>query len=135
MKIAGWMLGILMVIAIVVFGLQVIASETGEVVVLYTAEHGEESATRLWVVEHGGNLWLRSGGGGESGWLQRVSAEPQVALERDGVRRSYTATLEPDMAARINQLMQTKYGWRDDVVALLAGSRDDAVAIRLVPAG
>jgi hypothetical protein len=30
--------------------------------------------------------------------------------------------------------MEEKYGWRDDIVALLAGSRDNAMAVKLTPA-
>jgi len=134
MKILTWLLAVLMTVAAVFFGLQIAASETGEVVVLHTTSAGEQFSTRLWVVDHDGAEWLRSGGGSASGWYGRLLAEPQVELERGSVRRRYLATAEPAMAGPINELMQAKYGWRDDVVAVLAGSRDDAVAIRLTPA-
>lgn len=134
MRVLKWLLGGLMVVAVVVFGLQIIASETGEVVVLYTSAGDEQAGTRLWVVDHDGVQWLRSGGGSGSGWYSRLLAAPRVELERGGLRRSYVASPEPAMAARINELMLAKYGWRDEIVAVLAGSRDNAVAIRLTPA-
>ena len=133
MKSLTWILGLLMAVAVIFFGLQVVASESGEVVVLYTDDNGEEAATRLWVVDHDGHQWLRAGGGTATGWYARVVAQPQVEVERDGVRRSYLADSEPVESARINELMHDKYGWRDDVVSLLVGSRDDAMAIRLTP--
>jgi hypothetical protein len=133
MKILAWLLGVTMVIAVVVFGLQIAASETGEVVVLHTDP--DDQATRLWVVDHDGHLWLRAGGAADSGWYERLQANPQVALERDGVRRDYLARPEPASVDIINELMHDKYGWRDDVVALLASAREGAVPVRLVPVG
>lgn len=136
MKIVIWLLGALMVAAVAVFALQVIASETGEVVVLYTQDDdGRETSTRLWVVDLDDVQWLRSGGGSASGWYARLVARPQVALERAGERRRYTATTEPHMADQINGLMADKYRWRDTIVAVLAGSRENAVAVRLTPVG
>ncbi len=134
MKILAWVVGALMVVAVVVFGLEVVASESGDVVVLHTRDAGgEDQATRLWVVDHDGVPWLRSGGGTSSGWYGRLVAEPHVELERNGARQSYLAAPEPDQAGMINDLMRTKYGWRDQVVAVLAGSRRHAVAVRLTP--
>jgi hypothetical protein len=131
MKTVSWMLGLLMALAVGFFGLQVIASESGEVVVLYTDDGGEAATTRLWVVDDEGHQWLRAGA--ESGWYARLTARPEVELERDGVRRRYLAQVEPAMTPRINQLMKDKYAWREDVVSVLAGSRDEAMAIRLTP--
>lgn len=132
MKVLAWIVGLIMVLAVIVFGAQIIASETGEVVVLHTDDEGREATTRLWVVEHDGHQWLRAGA--ESGWYVRLLAEPRVRLERDGVTRTYTARSEPDMAGNVNELMAGKYGWRDTVVGLLAPDRENAQAIRLIPA-
>lgn len=134
MKLLTWILGALMIVAVIYFGLQVLASETGEVVVLYTDDGAEADGTRLWVVDYQGQPWLRAGAGPGSGWYQQVQEDPAVTLERDGVRRRYLAHPVPAETARINQLMQQKYAWRDDLIGLLIGGRDDAVAIRLTPA-
>jgi hypothetical protein len=134
MKFLAWLLGVAMVIAVVVFGLQIAASETGEVVVLHTDPDDADRATRLWVVDHDGHQWLRAGGGADSGWYERLQANPRVVLERDGTRGDYLARAEPARAETINELMRDKYGWRDQVVAVLAGARDGAVPVRLVPA-
>ncbi len=42
-----------------------LASESGEVVVLTTADG---ATTRLWVVDHDGSAWLRSGAPGRPGF-------------------------------------------------------------------
>ncbi|MDZ7668261.1 MAG: nitroreductase/quinone reductase family protein [Gammaproteobacteria bacterium] len=132
MKILAWIVGLIMVLAVIIFGAQIIASETGEVVVLHTDDDGRDATTRLWVVEHDGHQWLRAGA--DSGWYLRLLAEPRVRLERDGVTRTYTARPDPDTVGAVNELMARKYGWRDAVVGLLAPDRDEAQAIRLIPA-
>lgn len=132
MKILAWIVGLIMVVAVIVFGAQIIASETGEVVVLHTDDDGQDATTRLWVVEHDGHQWLRAGS--DSGWYGRLLAEPGVRLERDGVTRAYMARPEPDMGGTVNELMARKYGWRDTVVGLLVPDREGAQAIRLIPA-
>lgn len=133
MSIVRWLLGIVMFVAVLYFGLQVLASETGEVVVLYTEDGAETVATRLWVVDHQSRPWLRAGVGPGSGWYGRLQAEPRVTLERDGVRRDYLAAPAPDMTPRIDELMRTKYAWRDLIIGVLIGGRDDSVAVRLEP--
>jgi hypothetical protein len=126
----GWTVGALVVLVLVWFGLQVIASESGEVVVLQTRSDTGTTTTRLWVVEHDGDLWLRSGGG-TSGWYRRLAATPEVRLQRGD--REFACGAEPQPAERdaINALMAGKYGWRDRLIALLIGERVDAVPVRL----
>ena len=58
-KILGWSFGLVVVLLVGIFAAQMIASETGEVVVLHTRDAAGETTTRLWVVEHDGDLWLR----------------------------------------------------------------------------
>ena len=111
---------------------QMIASETGEVVVVTTtAADGSTHETRLWVVDHDGSAWLRAGGDG-SGWYQLMLTNPEILMVRDGALASYT--VQPDATQRdeINALMRGKYAWRDAYISFLF-SRDGAVPIRLVP--
>jgi hypothetical protein len=119
MVIIAWWLG------------QMIASESAEVVVLYTQDKsGEQFSTRLWIVDHEGHAWLRSGSE-QSGWYQRLLVLPEIELLRGSDRRSLVSEAEPDYRDTINQLMAKKYGWRDTYVGLLF-SRDDAIPVRLV---
>lgn len=131
MRILGWIVGVVMLVFVVVFGLQVVASESGEVVVLHTDDAGRDATTRLWVVDHDGRQWLRAST--DSAWLARLQASPRVELERADRRSAYRASVEAGMADRINALMAQKYGWRDDVIAVLVGGREDAVAVSLTP--
>lgn len=120
-------------LVVVVFGLQVVASETGEVVVLHARDaDGSVVETRLWVVDHGGSQYLRSGGDG-SGWFSRLSANPAIELERAGKSGAYLAVPEPELSGVVNDLMQQKYGWRDSLIAVLVGGREGSVPVRLDP--
>lgn len=132
MKILLWVITALLLIVVVVFGLQVVASETGEVVVLTTKRGDGEATTRLWVVDHDGAQWLRGGEG--SGWFQRLAADATVRLRRDGREGAYVASPEPAMTAQVNALMAAKYGWRDDLISAMVGGREEDVAVRLTPA-
>ena len=130
-KVMLRVLGLLVALVVVVMGLQMIASETGEVVVVTTQdETGVRSETRLWIVEHEGSRWLRSGGGAASLWYQQLLTNPQLELLRGTTRYYHRATPVPDMQATVNGLMGEKYGWADSYIGFLFG-REDAIAIRL----
>jgi hypothetical protein len=121
----------LVALVVGVLALQVIASETGEVVVLHTRDAGGGSVeTRLWVVEVDGRQYLRAGGG--SGWFGRLSADPEVEVVRGGALAAYRAVPEPDRNGAVNAQMRAKYGWRDRVISLLV-DRSSAIPVRLDP--
>ncbi len=100
------------------------------VVVTTQDETGVRSETRLWIVEHEGSRWLRSGGGAASLWYQQLLANPQLELLRGTTRYYHRATPVPDMQATVNDLMSEKYGWADSYIGFLFG-REDSIAIRL----
>ena len=109
--------------------LQMIASESGEVVVLSSMGESGPEETRLWVVEYEGYQYLRAGAP-ESGWFSRIRNNGRVGLDRDGVRAAYDAIPQVEVRDQVNDLMRQKYGWADQFIALLFG-RDDATPIRL----
>jgi hypothetical protein len=124
---------IVVVLALVaVFGMQMVASESAEVVVLHSQGGEGVEETRLWVVDLDGAQFLRASG--DSGWYQRLVAQPSVRLERDGVTRAYRAEADLNLEGEINSLMAAKYGWRDSYIDMVIGGRDDAIAVRLSPA-
>ncbi len=128
LKIIG---GVVAVFAVVIL-LQFVASETGEVVVVTTTDaEGVTHETRLWVVEHDGAQYLRSGAPG-SAWYKRLVANPEINVERNGVEATYQALPQPDLRDTINDLVSEKYGWADAYIGVLFG-RDDAIPIRLQP--
>ena len=120
----------LVVVFALVMGLQQIAAESGEVVILTTRDDaGEAHQTRLWVVDHDGQQWLRAGVA-QSGWFLRLQADGLVKVERDGASRDYVAVPDPSLEVEINDLMKEKYGWADSYIGFLFG-RDGAVPIGL----
>jgi hypothetical protein len=126
------LLGVGIVVAFVLA--VIIASESGEVVVLQTFDPtGTGYETRLWVIEDGDRLWLRAGDPG-SRWLQRLRVKPEVELDRGGETRSYRAVPvdDPDVRAWLNASLAKKYGWADRLVSIL-GDHSVSVPTRLDP--
>ena len=131
MKIFRWILGSVVGLAVLVFVLQLVASERVEVVELHTLdEQGEEVITRLWVVDHSGYQYLRVGADG-SEWFRRIQANGEFEVTRNGRRYTYTAALREEESERINQLMRDKYGWGDSLIEILVGGRDASIPIEL----
>ena len=111
---------------------QLLASESGEVVVLTTKDAaGEPVQTRVWIVEYDGDLWLRIGQPG-SAWHQRLADDPKVEVVRGGVTRPYHAEPRQDRRDAINDLMREKYLWADWYIDALFDA-SDALPIRLIP--
>ncbi len=131
MKVLKISLALMAAALLAVFGMQMIASESAEVVVLLSQGGDGEEETRLWVVDHDGMQYLRASAG--SGWYKRLVAEPQVRLQRDGDVAAYRAEPSVELAGEINELMARKYGWRDSYISVVTGGRDDAIAVRLIP--
>ena len=132
MRIAVRVLLLLVALGVVVMGLETIAAESGEVVVLRTRDGvGGLHETRVWVVDEGGHTWLRAGQP-KSSWLLRIQQNPAVEVERNGRSAPYTAV--PDVASRerLNPLFRAKYGWADAYIGTLFG-HGRATPIRLDP--
>jgi hypothetical protein len=123
---------LLVAVVIALFGAVIIASESGEVVVLRTYDSSQVSyETRLWIIEEGYDLWLRAGEP-DSGWFQRLKLQPDVELTRAGETHRYRATPveDPDVRDWLNGRLAEKYGWADSLVGVL-GDRSVSVPIRL----
>ena len=131
MKIVARTFIVLVMVVIAWWLGQMIASESAEVVVLYTQDKsGEQYNTRLWVVDHEGDAWLRAGST-SAGWYKRLEALPEVEVLRRSDRRSVTTKFEPAYRDAINELMAEKYGWRDAYVGFFF-SREGAIPVRLI---
>lgn len=113
------------------FGAIVLASEMGgEVVKVETqSEDGRRFETSLWIVDFDRGAWLRSGDG-ESDWLFRIRANPEVFVTREGVRSAYRARVIDGLVQRVNDEMRVKYGAADRLIATLHDP-ENVVAIRL----
>jgi hypothetical protein len=108
--------------------------EQVEVAVLRTfSADGHGHDTKLWVVDHQGQPWLR-GARPDLGWLERIRENPRVELVRRGVTTPYTAAIDeaPDAELAVEEAMAAKYGWIDRWYELIM--RFDPIVIRLDPA-
>jgi hypothetical protein len=132
MKLLFRAIGAVVAIVVVLFVVQIVASESGEVVKVTTVDmSGGQHETHLWVVDHDGHAWLRSGSP-TSGWYARLKATPTLDLERNGERAEYTITVEPTQVETINGLMHQKYGWADTYIGYFI-DHSKSVPIRLDP--
>jgi len=116
---------------ILLYVIQLIASERVEVVELHTLNNeGEEIITRLWIVDDDGYQYLRVGADG-SGWFDRLQAAEMVDITRNDRRYSYSWTTRQSKSAQINELMREKYGWGDSFIGHLTGGRGGSIPIEL----
>ena len=130
MKLVFKIIGGLLALLVFLFVVQGVASESGEVVVVQTlGAHGEAEETRLWVVDLDGQQYLRSGSP-MAAWYQRMQANPSVQIQRGDLSFTATSVPKPELRTQINQLMNEKYGWADDLIGVMFG-RDDAIPILL----
>lgn len=137
MRSLGWVLGAIVALVVAVVGLQVVASESGEVVTIHVVDaDGTEHNTRIWIVDDLGRQWIR-GSDHEGGWAPRAAAHPNIRLGRGGETRTYRAVrqTEETVRQRINGLFAEKYGWRDRVISWMIGDpeRKGALVLELQP--
>ncbi len=126
---------ILFVVALSVFGfygIVILASESGEVITLRTSDgDAVQHSTRLWVVDHAGAEWTRTGHP-EKAWFRRILDNPAVELERRGelsFRMAVPVTEGPAVQG-VKRAYKEKYGIADWIVAL-SGDASKRVVIRL----
>ena len=131
MKVGIRVMLVVIAIFVALFGLQMAASESGEVVVVTTTDPAthQPKETRLWVVDHDHHAWIRAGSPA-SGWYKRLSATPTINVKRSNVAETYTAVPLVAMRDTINALYATKYGWADKLVGAMM-NRSASVPIRL----
>ncbi|HKJ23832.1 MAG TPA: hypothetical protein VKB65_03360 [Myxococcota bacterium] len=127
------LVGAAVLLVVVAVGLQFVAAESGEVVVLHTFVDGDSQTRRLWIVDDAGVSWLRAGQPRAS-WYQRILQNPEIEVVRGGETYAYTAfPVEGGPTVdHVNALMSRKYGWADGLIGAMV-DRTDAVAIRLDP--
>ena len=76
---------------------------------------GRPHRIEIWYAADGDTLYLLSGGGPSSDWVQNLVAEPAASVEVDGhVRPARGRVLDGDEAERARQLVFAKYAPRYD---------------------
>ena len=104
----------------------------GEVVILHTTdESGRPFQTKLWILDQGHQLWVRSAHP-TSPWLDRIARNPAVELERGSELRAYRATPLAHRRERINALMAERYRWADWLLGFIE-DREQSVPVLLAP--
>jgi hypothetical protein len=120
-----------LLIAVALYGIR---NFTGEVATLYTTDgEGKSYTTRIWVIDHGHEVWVRSLDP-TSPWLDRVINQPEVQLRRGDSITNYRATPLANRRTRINALMAEHYGWAEWVLSRI-DDRDDSIPVYLDPLG
>lgn len=127
---------LLLILALALPALALATYVLGEIVplgTLYTRDAaGELHATKLWVVQHRGALWVRAARPGRS-WFAHIEANPEVDFERSRVRASFRAVPHRDDATRaaVDHAFREQNGAIDWWYGLIL--RSDAIPIELVP--
>jgi hypothetical protein len=124
----------LMIPVLIVGALFGIRNFAGEVATLYTNDtEGQTHSTRIWVVDHGHETWIRSLDP-MSSWLDHLINQPDVQLRRGGLIADYRATPLANRRTRVNALMAEQYGWAEWIFSRIE-DRDEAVPVFLDPLG
>lgn len=132
MKLVLKIFGFVLALAVLWWAVQMVAAESGEVVVVTTTDaEGGAHETRLWVVDHDGAGWLRAGAD-ISTWYRRLEASPEITVERAEQAAAYLARPDPTQRDAINALMLDKYGWAERYIGFFI-DRSDSIPIRLEP--
>src|SRR5260221_398210 len=125
-----------MVLAVGFAAITLTALEGNEVVVVRTHEaDGGMRATRVWVAEQDGALWVEAATP-ERDFYRDLLAQPSAELVRGERTVRVVAHPDPGPAGhqRIRALLAAKYGWADHWVALLQDtSRSVAIRFDVAP--
>ena len=86
---------------------------------------GKPHKIEIWFVTRDGKYYLVSEHGERSHWVQKLKNDPKVSFSvgRDTYRgrgRTINRKKEPELAAEISALMNTKYKWSDGLIVELA---------------
>jgi hypothetical protein len=108
--------------------------DEGEVVQLTTYDaRAHPHETDLWIVEVDGRRYVRSDLPGAD-WLDRLTANPEVELQRDSVKERVLARPIDDPAIReaVDRAMTEKYGFLNRFTGILR-DEDAVVPVILEP--
>jgi hypothetical protein len=113
----------MLVIGLLIGGLVagVVLLDEGEVVTLHTqGSDGDRYDTQLWVIEHGGELYVRAHFR-RAKWLARIRKHPEVDLQRGGASQTFLAgpVDDPEVRRFVNRAMAAKYGLADRLASLV----------------
>ena len=84
---------------------------------------GQSRELEIWFIEHGGHFYLVADRESANGVLT-IQSQPQVKVrvgdaEFNAIARVVHSDREPELAATVKALFDTKYGWSDGLIAEL----------------
>lgn len=135
MKVLKWIIAIVIIGPLLLFGVIYGASELGgEVAILErNNESGEATRVRVWIVDEVFSSLIEHGDV-NSHWITHLQTSDRVTLERDGEVISYKGTADPAAHDTYHKLRREKYGWADKTLEALGGKAADCdgIPVRLV---
>jgi hypothetical protein len=119
-----------LVLAALALGTYLAGEQTEVVVVRTTDASGTPYETKVWAVDHDGDVWVRVANPGRR-WYHRLQANPRAELLRAGRVVSVVAepSTDPAVRATIDARFREKYGLVDWWYGVLL--RHDPVPVRL----
>lgn len=86
---------------------------------------GRPHEIEIWFVEREGRYYLVSEGRERAHWVQNIRRNASVMFRVaedhfEGTGRAVDRAAEPELAAAVSRLMDTKYGWSDGLIIELA---------------
>lgn len=86
---------------------------------------GNPHEIEIWFVEYQGRYYLVSEHHERSHWAQNILYNPAISFwvggqTYQGSGRIIDRQVEPELAAAVSALMDTKYGWSDGLIVELA---------------
>ncbi len=88
------------------------------------SKSGHDHEIEIWFTEHGRCIYLIAETREKAHWVQNVRHEPRVRVRIGGERfesvgRIVEPSAEPELAARVRELSEAKYGWSDGLIVEL----------------
>ena len=92
------------------------------------SKSGRDHEIEIWFTEHGGCIYLISETREKAHWVRNVRHEPRVRVrigaERfESVGRIVEPSAEPELAGRVRELSEMKYGWSEGLIVELEPDR------------
>ena len=88
----------------------------------------------IWVVAHGGRLYIRSVNGREAAWFRGAQSTHDGHIRAGGVERDVTfVDVAHDIDDALDAAYRTKYGYSPSSVARIVSPRARSATLELVP--
>ena len=88
----------------------------------------------IWVVRHGGDLYVRSVNGRTSSWFRGAQARHEAHIEAGGAGKDVVLVETDEMRDEIDASYRSKYGrYAESIVGSIVSPEARAATLKLVP--